>query len=140
VVLDLGLPPVPGGRGVEGFWLRLARTALAHEGALLVASPYRACGSAALAVVELARGRPRWLGQGCAPRLLTELTSTATVAKARGRLVKAARAHDRAPVEWWLGAGGVAIPKRLGADPVGAAPAVLPSTAPSVPAGARRAG
>ncbi len=32
VVLDLGLPPIPGGRGNEAFWLRLARTAQSRPG------------------------------------------------------------------------------------------------------------
>lgn len=55
VVVELGLPPVPGGRGAQGAWLRLARSAEAHRSALLVSSPYRVSGPAA-AVVVTARG------------------------------------------------------------------------------------
>jgi hypothetical protein len=51
VVVDLGLPPVPGGRGAEASWLRLARAAQAHGAALLVSTPYRVSGTAAHAVV-----------------------------------------------------------------------------------------
>ena len=51
VVVDLGLPPVPGGRGAEASWLRLARAAQAHGAALLVSAPYRVSGTAAHAVI-----------------------------------------------------------------------------------------
>ncbi len=69
VVLDLGAPPVPGGRGKEAAWLRLARAAQSHRGALFVSSPYRSSGTAATAVVEAARGRAAWWR---APRHLSE--------------------------------------------------------------------
>ncbi len=62
VVLDLGHPPVPGGRGVEAFWLRLARAAAARDAALLVSSPYRVSGTAAAAVVKAMDARPVWRG------------------------------------------------------------------------------
>ncbi|MEM9556325.1 MAG: hypothetical protein AAGC60_18865 [Acidobacteriota bacterium] len=70
VVLELGLPPVPGGRGAEAFWLRLARAAQSQRTALLVSSPYRACGTAAHTVIESRARRGRWLGRGLQPRLL----------------------------------------------------------------------
>jgi hypothetical protein len=53
VVVDLGLPPLPGGRGAEASWLRLARAASHHGATLLVASPYRATGTAAEVVLGL---------------------------------------------------------------------------------------
>ena len=42
VVLDLGLAPVPGGRGKESAWPRLRRAAQDHQAGLLIASPCRA--------------------------------------------------------------------------------------------------
>lgn len=88
VVLDLGAPPVPGGRGQEAAWLRLARAAQSHRGALLVSSPYRASGTAATAVVEVARGRAAWWRSGGrrAPSLLAGVYGAARLEKARARL------------------------------------------------------
>jgi hypothetical protein len=84
VVVDLGLPPVAGGKGAEGFWLRLARAARDHEGALLVSAPYRASGTAAAAVLAAGRQRFAWRGRGAAPRLLGEIAIRLTVEKRRG--------------------------------------------------------
>ncbi len=53
VVIDLGLPPVPGGRGKESAWLRLRRAAEGHQAALLIASPYRAGGTAPQKILDL---------------------------------------------------------------------------------------
>ncbi|MEM1247745.1 MAG: hypothetical protein AAGK22_15320 [Acidobacteriota bacterium] len=91
VVLDLGAPPVPGGRGQEAAWLRLARAAQSHRGALLVSSPYRASGTAATAVVEVARGRAAWWRapgsrQQRSPSLLAGVYGAARLEKARARL------------------------------------------------------
>lgn len=83
VVLDLGSPPVPGGRGPQAIWLRLARTALDRGAALLVASPYRASGAAAAAVLAVGRARPIWNGRGRAPRLLAGLRSCLRLEKRR---------------------------------------------------------
>jgi hypothetical protein len=83
VVLDLGSPPVPGGRGPQAVWLRLARATLDRGAALLVTSPYRASGAAAAAVVEAGRGRPIWHGRDRAPQLLTGLRSRLTLEKWR---------------------------------------------------------
>jgi hypothetical protein len=74
LVLDLGLPPLGGGRGMEASWLRLARTAQAHRAALLVSSPYRVSGTAARLVIEARPARHVWQGQGKLPRLLGGLT------------------------------------------------------------------
>lgn len=103
VVLDLGTPPVPGGRGVEASWLRLARRAQAHRGALLVSTPYRASGTAAQAVLELrARGPGRsggcWLGRGEEPRLLAGIESGLELLKARTRLRHAGQGVARARI------------------------------------------
>ena len=84
VVLDLGVPPVSGGRGVEAFWLRVARAAQAHRSALLVSSPYRVSGTAAHAVVEVKDRRGRWQGRGVEPRLLTGVTSRLDLLKGPG--------------------------------------------------------
>ena len=81
VVLDLGLPPLPGGRGAEAMWLRLARSARQHGALLVVASPYRVAGPAASTVLELTRGRAQWSGCGAAPRLLEGTDGRLTLAK-----------------------------------------------------------
>ncbi len=83
VVLDLGSPPVPGGRGPQAVWLRLARAALDRNAALLVASPYRASGAAAAVVLAANHARPIWNGRGRAPRLLTGLRSQLKLEKRR---------------------------------------------------------
>jgi hypothetical protein len=70
VVVELGLPPVPGGYGRDAQWLRLARAARAAGTALLVSSPSRRCGVAAGAALALERARPRWSGAPAGPRLL----------------------------------------------------------------------
>ncbi len=67
VAIDLGLPPVRGGRGIESAWLRLARAARAHDAALLVGSPYRVTGTAAGAVLQAGRGHAAWRGGGVSP-------------------------------------------------------------------------
>lgn len=89
VVIDLGLPPVPGGRGKESAWLRLRRAAEDHQAALLIATPYRAGGTAPQKVLDLgsrtspvralwAQAAPR------SPRLLDGLRTRLEVAKSRG--------------------------------------------------------
>jgi hypothetical protein len=95
VVLDLGQPPVPGGRGVEASWLRLQRAAQTHRGALLVSAPYRASGTAAHAVLEIDRGRGGWLGAGRSPVLLGGLAGHLVLSKARGRLNRSVTASER---------------------------------------------
>ncbi len=85
VVLDLGLPPVPGGRGPEGSWMRLARAAQKHSGVLLVSSPYRASGTAAHQVLETTRRRTCWRGSGHTPRLLDTIESSLRLTRAPGQ-------------------------------------------------------
>jgi hypothetical protein len=90
VALDLGNPPVRGGRGVEAGWLRLARAARAHGTALLVSSPYRVSGTAAAAVLQAARGRARWQGMSEGPPwLLDGLSCQVALEKCRGRMLPA---------------------------------------------------
>lgn len=86
VALDLGSPPVRGGRGLEAAWVRLARAAQAHRAALLVASPYRVSGTAAAIVLQAARGRVLWRGAagGGTPWLLDGLSCRLAVEKERG--------------------------------------------------------
>jgi hypothetical protein len=86
VAIDLGMPPVRGGRGVEAAWLRLARAACAHDAALLVGSPYRVTGTAAAAVLQADRSRVIWQGEGGSPRLLAGLHGRVALEKGRGRL------------------------------------------------------
>jgi hypothetical protein len=71
LILDLGQPPLPGGRGAEAAWLRLARTARSRRAALLVSSPYRASGTAAEWVLEAGRANPVWSGRERSPTLLS---------------------------------------------------------------------
>jgi hypothetical protein len=93
VLVDLGLPPVPGGRGAEAQWLRLARAAREPASALVVSAPYRATGIADAAILELGGGRARWLGRGLEPRLLDGVEPR--LETARGRAL-ADRLLDRA--------------------------------------------
>lgn len=85
VVLDLGSPPVPGGRGSEASWVRLARAAQRRQSVLLVSSPYRASGTTAQAIIEANRAKVRWRGSGRAPKLLDALGVELRLAKAVGR-------------------------------------------------------
>ncbi len=85
VVLDLGSPPVAGGRGPEASWIRLARTAREHQSILLVSSPYRASGTTAQVVVESSRVTARWQGTERTPKLLRTLSTRLHLAKAIGR-------------------------------------------------------
>jgi len=85
VVVELGMPPLAGGRGAEGAWRRLARAARDQEAALLVASPYRASGTAAAAVLECRERRAHWQGLGRAPRLLRGLAPRLELLKSQYR-------------------------------------------------------
>jgi hypothetical protein len=83
VIVDLGLPPVPGGRGRESGWLRLARAAGARRAALLVSSPYRVCSTAAEAVLTMAGNRTRWLRGDLCVQLLLGSTGQVCLRKSR---------------------------------------------------------
>jgi len=86
VVVDLGTPPVPGGRGNEAAWVRLARAAQTHGAALLVASPYRVSGTAAQAVVEARPERAVYVpGERASTPLLAGIGIRFTLEKDRGR-------------------------------------------------------
>jgi len=85
VVVDLGLPPIPGGRGIETSWLRLARAADAQRSTLLIAAPYRVSGTAASVVLRATDAQPGWSGQGTVPRLLHGMRSRLQLEKLRGR-------------------------------------------------------
>ena len=109
LVLDLGFPPIPWGRGIEAAWLRLARRAQIQRVALLVASPYRVSGTAAQQVIEVQGARPRWSGAGMAPRLLTGLDTRLALRKSRTR---AGREEGLAAIL------GLRSEESLGIDPV----------------------
>lgn len=83
VVLDLGQPPLPGGKGNEAGWLRLARAARDRSAALLVSAPYRVSGTAAAVVVSADIERGRWLGPGGPFPLLAGLESAVALEKSR---------------------------------------------------------
>jgi hypothetical protein len=86
VAVDLGMPPVRGGRGVEAAWLRLARAARAHNAALLVSTPYRVSGTAAGVVLKAERARVAWQGEEGAIQLLSGASARLQLEKKRGRL------------------------------------------------------
>jgi hypothetical protein len=86
VAVDLGAPPVRGGRGLEAAWLRIARAAKAHNAALLVSSPYRVSGTAAGVVLKAERARAAWEGEGRSVRLLSGAASRLQIEKHRGHL------------------------------------------------------
>jgi hypothetical protein len=86
VVVDLGLPPLEGGRGAEAAWLRLARAARTRRTALIIGAPYRVSGTAAGTVIETHKSRTRWhppTGHPgrLAPRLLHGLATRLTLVK-----------------------------------------------------------
>jgi hypothetical protein len=83
VVVDLGLPPVPG-RAPLAAWLRLARSASDHQAAVLASSPYHLSGCAAATVLSLSSGHGRWAGAATGPRLLAGLESRVGVTRRRG--------------------------------------------------------
>jgi len=86
VAIDLGNPPVRGGRGVEAVWLRLARAARAHGAALLVGSPYRVSGTAASVVIKAERARAVWQGgESLSTRILGGVACHLSLEKHRGR-------------------------------------------------------
>ena len=97
VVVDLGNPPVPGGRGVEASWLRLAKAAHNHQAALLVSSPYRVSGTAAAGVVKADPGRALWSGSVLGPRLLVGLSSRLTLQKLRRQQANRTQAFHLQP-------------------------------------------
>lgn len=92
VVVDLGVPPVHGGRGSGGAWVRLARAAERHGAALLVSAPYRVSGPAAARVLSVRRpGAGLQAGRSpirrpapAAPLLVLGLDTRLRLEKARG--------------------------------------------------------
>ena len=100
VILDLGMPPLAGGRGHEASWLRLARRALAHRAALLIASPYRVSGTAAHAVVQARPQVRRWIGQGTSQRLLGGVSASFELLKSRTQRPGAPQQGDRQDTAW----------------------------------------
>lgn len=124
VVVDLGAPPLRGGRGQEAAWLRLARAAQAQGSALLVVSPYRVSGTAAAVVLKAARIRAAWRGGHGAPWLLAGTASQLEVEKQRGGLQGQTDTFD-------LAAPG--SPKPAAAPPAPAKTRSEPRTVPAIP-------
>ena len=86
VVLEVGPPPVAGGRNVEAAWLRMSRAAAVHQGALLVSVPYRMSGTAAAVVLRARKRRTLWQrGARQTPDLLSGLSTHLLLEKVRGR-------------------------------------------------------
>lgn len=85
IAFDAGLYPVRGRRVAEASWVRLARAAEAHGGAMLVSAPYSLTGTAAEAVVATERARARWLGSGKGPRILAAISLEMRLEKHRHR-------------------------------------------------------
>ncbi len=105
VVVDLGLPPLAGGRGAEAAWLRLARAARGRRVALLVSSPYRASGTAARVVLEAPAGESRWGGRGQGPRLLRGLAASVELVKSRREESRRRERATREALTWRVEAG-----------------------------------
>lgn len=129
VALDLGLPPVRGGRGIEAAWLRLARAARANDAALLVGSPYRVSGTAASAVLKAGRARASWRGGGPSPWLLGGAASRIEVEKVRGRLPGQGE-EVRLDVEALPRPAAPARPVPVKERPERAVPVAVPATVP----------
>jgi recA bacterial DNA recombination protein len=107
VVLDLGTPPIPGGRGADAAWLRLARAAATQRSVFLVAAPYRVSGTAAHAVVAARCWQAQWRGEGRAPRLLLGIDSAWVLERSRhlrplrpGATPAEERCRFRVPTLW----------------------------------------
>ena len=103
LVVDLGIPPIPGGRGAPSVWQRLSRTARSHQVALLVSSPYRTCGHAPDRVVELVESRTSWQGREPASRILLGISSRLRLEKSRARPWHTSSAVLRLPVAGEIG-------------------------------------
>ncbi len=71
IVLDLGIPPLPGGRGRQVWWVRLARAVRRHRSALLVSAPYPVNPGTASVRLEIHPQRARWRGDRSSPHLLS---------------------------------------------------------------------
>ena len=83
VAFDAGLPPVRGRRVPDAAWVRLARTADAHGGALIASTPYPLMHTAAEAVIVAHKTKAQWSGRGKSPRLLTAVTTELHLEKHR---------------------------------------------------------
>lgn len=129
VVVELGSPPLPGSRGAESFWLRLARAAQTQGTALLVSSPYRVSGTAAAAVLRAGGVRAAWHGEPGGPRLLQGISSRLDLEKRRGAGAPSAAASAAPPAAaaaFTLTASPLAPARRERAAPAALAPRAEP--------------
>ena len=99
VVFELGERPIPGGRGAESCWQRLAHTLRERDSALLVASPCRVSGPAASLVLHGERGAARWLGRQGGPGTLAGACGSWRPAKGRGPWTNASEPPPRRAAE-----------------------------------------
>ena len=108
LVIDLGIPPIPGEDLGEDAWIELARSAEEHGVALLISTPYRISGAAAGVVVESFQPDTRWLdrdaswilgGLSSHLELRTQRTFHDVAAWEGGAEVLSLRAVDRSPSE-----------------------------------------
>lgn len=83
VVLELGERPIPGGRGSDSCWLRLAHALREIDSALLVASPCRVSGPAASLVLHGQRDSARWIGRSGLWAVLSTATGAWRLEKSR---------------------------------------------------------
>jgi RecA/RadA recombinase len=89
VILDAGSHPIrhgeKGRRVPDAAWVRLARAAEAHGTVMMMSTPYALTGTASEAHVSALRARPRWIGGGKSPRILTGIEVSVTLEKHRHR-------------------------------------------------------
>ncbi len=83
VAIDLGLPPIAGGRGDEEAWRRLAEAAREHGVSLLISSPFRISGDAADTAIEAFQPDVDWHRQGEDEQILRGLSSHLELRRAR---------------------------------------------------------
>ena len=143
VVLELGGAPVRAAGGRNGArrgsdehaWLRLARAARHHRGALLVSTPYRITGTAAAEVLVLSRRRGVWLGSGAAPRLLLGVDSRLQREKSRRQPFSATNSSTQPATAGvvWRAAEAVQTELPWGPRAAPAAPPVREERAPAAP-------
>ncbi|HKI85231.1 MAG TPA: hypothetical protein VKA53_00665, partial [Thermoanaerobaculia bacterium] len=95
VVIDLGTPPIPGGRGQAGSWIRLLRAVKEYRTALLLSTPYAVSGTAATFRIETENEATHWLGHGRMPRLLSTCATRLRLHRARRRPAPCDKGEER---------------------------------------------
>ncbi|HEY2830340.1 MAG TPA: hypothetical protein VGJ88_09505 [Thermoanaerobaculia bacterium] len=87
VVLDAGSHPIrhgeKGRRVPDAAWVRLARAAETHGTVMMIATPYALTGTTSEAHISARRARPKWIGGGKSPLILTGIEVSITLEKHR---------------------------------------------------------